>query len=228
MSAPAGRAGGGTGSRRAWLLAAGLLLLVPGGLLLGRHGYVEAKAALAQHLIDRALEAHLRDGRPHRPWAWADTCPIAVLEVERLGVRRVVLRGATGESLAFGTGHVDGTALPNARGHTVLAGHRDRGFAFLRDLRPGDRLSVRTAEAVRDYVVDGTRVVAATDVAVIADTPEDRLTLLTCYPFGGLLPSPVRFVVTAARPQGPTCPSCGGKRSASVENYPDRPPHDRP
>src|SRR5258706_11811255 len=147
-------------TRRAGLVLAGLLLFVPGGLLLGRCGYLEAKGALASCLIERALQAHLRDGKPHRPWAWADMHPIALLEVGRLGVRRAVLRGATGESLAFGAGHVDGTAWPNARGHSVLAGHRDRGFAFLKDVRRGDRLRLRTAGAVRDYVVDDTRVVA--------------------------------------------------------------------
>lgn len=202
MSAPAGGLVGRVMSRRAARVLTGLLLLIPGGLLLGRSGYLEVKAALASLLIDRALESHFEDGRPHRPWSWADTCPIAVLEVERLGVRRVVLRGATGESMAFGAGHVDGTAPPNARGHSVIAGHRDRGFAFLRDLRPGDRLNVRTAGAIRDYIVDDTRIVAATDVAVIAETPEDRLTLLTCYPFGGLLRSRLRFVVTAAAAHG--------------------------
>ncbi|HEV8700832.1 MAG TPA: class GN sortase [Candidatus Polarisedimenticolia bacterium] len=191
-------------TRRAGLVLTALLLLVPGGLLLGRRGYLEAKAAIASCLIDRALEAHLRDGRPHRPWPWADMHPIAVMEVERLGVRRAVLRGATGESLAFGAGHVDGTASPNAHGHSVLAGHRDRGFAFLRDLRPGDGLRLRTSDGVRDYLVDGIRVVTATDVTVMAETPEDRLTLVTCYPFGGLLRSRLRYVVTAAAAHGPT------------------------
>lgn len=190
-------------TRRAVLVPAAILLLVPGGLLLGRFGYLEAKAALASRLIDRALAAHLRDGQLHRPWAWADMHPIALLQVGRLRVRRAVLRGATGESLAYGAGHVDGTAWPNARGHSVIAGHRDRGFAFLKNLRPGDRLRLRTADAVRDYVVDDIQVVPATDVAAIADTSEDRLTLLTCYPFGGLLRSRLRYVVTAAA-QGPT------------------------
>ncbi len=174
-----------------------LLLLVPGCILLGRRAYLEAKAVLAGHLIDRALAAHFRDGRPHRPWAWADMHPIAVLEAGRPGVRCAVLRGATGESMAFGAGHVDGTALPNGRGHSVLAGHRDRAFAFLGGLAQGDTLRLRTAGGARDYVVDGIRIVTAADAGVIEPTPEDRLTLLTCYPFGGLLPSRLRYVVTA-------------------------------
>ncbi len=183
--------------RHTGLQLGALLLLMPGCLLLGRRGYFEAKAVLAGHLIDRALAAHFRDGRPHRPWAWADMHPIAVLEAGRLGVHRTVLRGATGESMAFGAGHIDGTALPNGRGHSVLAGHRDRAFAFLAELGHGDTLRLRTASGARDYVVDGIRIANAADVGVIEPTPEDRLTLLTCYPFGGLLPSRLRYVVTA-------------------------------
>lgn len=183
--------------RRVVLLLGTLLLLGPGCFLLGRRGYLEAKAVLAGRLIDRAFAAHLVDGRPHRPWAWADMHPIAVLEAGRPGVRRTVLRGASGESMAFGVGHLDGTALPNGRGHCVLAGHRDRAFAFLADLQPGDTLRLRTASAVRNYLVDGIRIVPLSDVGVLEPTPEDRLTLLTCYPFGGLTRSRFRYVVTA-------------------------------
>jgi sortase A len=183
---------------RSLLLAGAVLLLGAGGALAGRHAYLEAKALLAQHLIERAFAAQLRDGRPHRPWSWADTYPIAVLTLDRLGIRRSVLAGASGTSLAFGVGHIDGTAQPNTPGNCVLAGHRDRAFAFLEQVRPGDVLRLRSAGSVRDYVVEGAAVVARTDSRPIQTTGDDRLTLVTCYPFGGLLRSPWRYVVTAA------------------------------
>jgi sortase A len=179
------------------LLAFAILLFGAGGALVGRRGYLEAKALLAQRLIERAFAAHLRDGRPHRPWSWADTYPIAVLEIGRMSVRRSVLEGASGASLAFGVGHIDGTARPNAPGNCVLAGHRDRAFAFLEEIGPGDIVRLRTADAVRDYVVDGIGVVERTDTGPLEATGGRRLTLLTCYPFGGLLRSRWRFVVTA-------------------------------
>ncbi len=184
-------------SRRRLVVLGSLLLIASGALLLGRHVTLAIKAVLAEHLIDRAVVAHLTDARVHRPWGWADTYPIAVLEVGRLGVRRVVLEGASGESLAFGVGHVGGTAAPNAPGNCALAGHRDRAFAFLRDLRPGDIITVRTFGAVRAYVVDGSRVVPWDGIGVLDPTPLDTLTLVTCYPFGGLRRSPWRYVVTA-------------------------------
>ncbi len=184
-------------SRRRLLLLVPILLFASGGLLIGRHGYLAAKGVFAGRLIDRAFEAHLQDGGIHPPWSWADMHPIAVLKVGRLDIRRIVLRGASGESLAFGVGHVDGTALPNAPGNCVLAGHRDRAFSFLKDLNPGDTLSVRTFDGVREYVVVGVRVVPSTATDALDPAPENRLTLVTCYPFGGLSRSPWRYVVTA-------------------------------
>jgi len=197
-----------------------ILLLGAGGALIGRRGYLEAKAVLARHLIERAFSAHLRDGRPHRPWTWADTYPIAALELDRLGVRRTVLVGASGTSLAFGVGHIDGTARPNRRGNCVLAGHRDGAFAFLEEVRRGDVLRLRAADTVREYVVDGTGVVARTDASPLGPTIGRRLTLVTCYPFGGLLRSPWRYVVTAAAADAPgawsaiTTSSSGGANPA--------------
>ena len=182
--------------RKIALRAVGLALLVCGALLLGRGAYIEAKAAVADYRIARAFDAHLRDGGAHPPWSWADTHPIARLDVERLGVRRHVLAGASGTSLAFGVGHIDGTARPNGPGNCVLAGHRDRAFGFLRDLRPGDRIRLRTASGVLEYVVEDLDIVPATAISVADPTPDDRLTLVTCYPFDGLLRSPWRYVVT--------------------------------
>ena len=197
------------------LLSGAILLLGAGGALLGRRGYLEAKAVLAGHLIERAFAAHLRDGQPHRPWTWADTYPIAALELDRLGVRRTVLTGASGTSLAFGAGHIDGTARPNRRGNCVLAGHRDGAFAFLEEVRPGDVLRLRVADSVREYVVDGAGVVARTDIAALGPTIDRRLTLVTCYPFAGLLKSPWRYVVTAAA-AGP-----GGRATITIPSSSD-------
>jgi sortase A len=178
------------------LLVPTILLLGSGSVLLGRHGYLEAKALLADRLLDRALAAHLEDGETHRPWAWADMSPIGRLEVDRLHIRRHIVSGASGSSMAFGLGHVDGTAAPNSAGNCVLAGHRSSFLAFLRHLRPGERVRVETVGRVREYVLESTEVVADSDVTVLEPTPDDRLTLVTCYPFNGLVRSPWRYVAT--------------------------------
>jgi len=180
---------------RAWVLAAGLAAAVPGTALLAGEAWIAAKARVAEVCIARAYEAHRRDGRDHRPWSWADTTPIARLAVARLGVRRIVLAGASGSSLAFGPGHLDGSAPPNGPGTCVLAGHRDGAFAFLAALVAGDVVEVETHGRTRRYRVRELAVRSMWDLDVLAMTGEDRLVLVTCYPFGGPTRSAWRYVV---------------------------------
>jgi len=172
-----------------------LALLALGGLLLSDQLRLRVKAHAASLLVDAAFEAHLEDGAVHPPWGWADTHPVARLEAPRLGVRRTVLSGASGSSLAFGPGHVHGSASPNARGNCVLAGHRDSWFAFLEELRLGDRILLRTRGELREYRVAELRVVSMWDLSPTEATARARLTMITCYPFSGLVSSPWRYVV---------------------------------
>ena len=166
--------------------------------MVGEEVRLLVKAELAGVLIQRAFASHLDDGAPHRPWRWADTYPIAVLSVDRLDLSRHVLTGASGESLAFALGHVDGTTQPNGDGNCVLAGHRDTEGAFLQDLEVGDVLRLRTHDTQRVYVVSRVDIVSETAIRVLDPTPERKLTLATCYPFDGVRASPLRFIVTCA------------------------------
>ena len=182
-------------SARLHLTAVAAACVILGGLLLGQQVWLAVKARVAEHLIDRAFAAHLRDGESHRPWGWADTHPLGRLEVPRLAVRRTVLSGASGSSLAFGPGHVDGTAALNGSGNAVVAGHRDSWFAFLEELRIGDELVVTTRGKVRRYRVVDTAVHSMWDTELARSTGDTRLTLVTCYPFDGLVGSTRRYVV---------------------------------
>ena len=184
--------------RRVWIAAA-LALLAAGGFLVFEQAWLSVKARIAAEWIDAAFEAHLEDGETHRPWNWADTHPVARLEVPRLGIRRTVLSGASGSSLAFGPGHVHGTASPNGRGNCVLAGHRDSWFAFLQDLRVGEEIRLQTRGETGRYEVAGLERVSMWNLDATAATGEDQLTLITCYPFDGLTTSNWRYIVRCTR-----------------------------
>ena len=175
------------------------MLLVPGSFLLARAGWVKAKGAVGEVLIHRALAATLEDGIERRPWSWADMHPVARLTVQRLGIERPVLSNATGSALAFGIGHVDGTAPPAAAGNCVLAGHRDSWAAFLADLQLADDVVIETRGRRAVYRVDSTVIVRFDDARVLRDEGDDRLTLVTCWPFTGWLHSPWRYVVRGKR-----------------------------
>ena len=185
---------------RRFLLGGTVVALLAGGSLLAEQGWLTGKAALARLLIDRAYRAHLSDGEAHPPWRWADTWPIARLEVPRLGLRRTVLAGASGASMTFGPGHVDGTARPNRRGNCALAGHRDGSFAFLERLSVGDELILEALPGRRRYVVTRVAVHRDSDTSVLERTDDDRLTLITCYPFDRWDGSADRRYVVIAEP----------------------------
>jgi sortase A len=164
-------------------------------------GYIHAKAWLAQRLIASAWDRSLAAGVAVKPWPWADTHPVARLEAPRYHVTLMVLAGASGRNLAFGPGHIEGTSLPGTAGNSVVSGHRDTHFAFLRDLHVGDSLLVHTPDGqVAHYRVSGSEVVRNKDVRVLLDAGDDRLTLVTSFPFDSPIPGgPLRYVVVASR-----------------------------
>ena len=171
----------------------------------GEAAYIYTKAWLAQKLIASAWNQAGERGEGVRPWPWADTYPVARIEVPQQGESVMVLAGASGRTLAFGPGHVDGTPLPNQPGNSVVSGHRDTHFAFLRRLHRGDTLLVQTRRGgtVR-YRVRATEVVHRKDIRVLVDAGDDRLTLVTCFPFDSPIPGgPLRYVVVATPDRAP-------------------------
>ena len=102
-------------------------------LFFGNGMWLYAKAQLAQVLLERAWVRTLHGEQNVKPWSWADTWPVARLEFPRQHRSYIVLAGASGRTLAFGPGHVDGTAAPEEIGNCVISAHRDTQFRVLRD-----------------------------------------------------------------------------------------------
>lgn len=174
------------------------LLLAAAALALDA-GWIHAKAALAQQLLDRAWQRTLADGGAHRPWAWADTRPVARLH--RPGAPpQTVLAGDNGRTLAFAPGWAEASAAPGGPGTTVISGHRDTHFAWLEHVRPGDPVTLETAAGMSlAYRILGTRVVDSRREQIHLDGAGDRLLLVTCWPFNAVMAGgPLRFVVEAA------------------------------
>jgi sortase A len=180
---------------RRWL---SLGLLVLGASLCVAAGRIYAKAALAQVLLRSAwLEA--RSGQSQaRPWPWADMWPVARLRSPDHDVDLIVLEGATGSTTAFAPGHIVGTAAPGAAGNVGIAAHRDTHFAFLEQVRVGERLSLELPDGrERSFEVESMRVVHQRDTSSLS-SDGDRLTLVTCFPFRAPVPGgALRYVVQA-------------------------------
>lgn len=197
---PARTAASGRRATTFVLRAALVATLAIGLWQFGQAGYIHAKAWLAQILIGHAWAQTQAGAGPVRPWPWADTWPVARLSAPAHGVDLYVLAGADGRSIAFGPGHVHGTALPGEPGNSVLGAHRDTHFAFLQWMEDGSELDVETPHGgIRRYVVVHREVVDEHDLRPLAQPPAGRqLTLVTCWPFDALRAGgPLRYVVTA-------------------------------
>ena len=123
--------------------------------------------------------------------------PEAVLRIRSIDLEVPVYAGVTETNLNRGAAWIDGTAALGAPGNTGLASHRDCYFRALRGIGVGDRIELQTLQRTQMYAVDDIRIVAPEDVQVLAPTQDERLTLITCYPFYMVGPAPKRFIVRA-------------------------------
>ncbi|KAA0123129.1 class GN sortase [Methylobacterium sp. P1-11] len=170
------------------------LLTLAGIGMAAQAAWIPAKAALAQVLLEHAFARTLAEGRPARPWPWADTEPVARLTVA--GRSFVVLRGGSGQALAFGPGHLDGTPEAGAPGTAVIAAHRDTQFAVLGQLRRGDPVTVTGRDSrARHFRVTGTRVARWDASGIDPQAPGRHLDLVTCWPLEALQAGPLRLIV---------------------------------
>ena len=180
----------------------GLLLCIVGVLLIG-YGLYDALAGRVYQLmhgrdLDRVLDQAPAEPVPAtRRMVYQPGSAIGRLEIPRVGISVVVLEGSDAGTLRLGAGRLLHSALPGERGNVVLAAHRDTFFRPLRDIRAGDRISLRTSQGTFAYTVDWTRVVDPSDTSVLQPTPASSLTLVTCYPFNYVGSAPRRFIVSA-------------------------------
>jgi sortase A len=193
------RTGASTRFTRAALLSC-IAVLAGGGLLAFGHGaYIHAKAQLAQVLLHAAWDRTRDTGLASKPWPWADTHPVARLLAPAQHADLLVLAGASGRTLAFGPGHLDGSAQPGDTGNAVITAHRDTHFRFLKTANPGDAIVVERADGhQRRFRIRTTYVADYRNLRLPRDTAVPTLTLVTCFPFDALdAGGPLRYIVVA-------------------------------
>ncbi len=179
-------------------VAAAAMFCVLGLVLFGQGLWIHAKAVLAQALLENAFGATLASGHPVKPWSWADTWPVARIEVPRLHREAIVLAGASGQALAFGPGHVERTPDAGEEGTAVFAAHRDTSFAFLGEMRIGDEIRVtrRDGQTFR-FRVTATSVVPWDASGIDPHADGRNLVLATCWPLDATFSGPLRYLVHA-------------------------------
>jgi sortase A len=188
--------------------------------LLGYGGFAVVDAWVFQRRessdLDRLLRVQSAPGEgtpeakssstPKRVLAPVTDGLIGRIEIPRLLLSAMVCEGIEGATLRRAIGHVPGTALPGQPGNVGLAGHRDTFFRSLRDLRIKDEIQFSTLQGNFKYEVESLMVVEPENVEALAPSPENVLTLVTCYPFSYVGTAPKRFVARARQVSPETVP----------------------
>ena len=131
---------------------------------------------------------------------------IGRLSVQRLHLTAMVREGVDNRTLRLAVGHIPSTALPGQAGNVGVAGHRDTFFRGLKDLQTKDEILFSTASGDYRYIVDSLLIVEPDNVAVLATSAGNVLTLVTCYPFSYVGNAPKRFIVRARQVWPPMAP----------------------
>jgi sortase A len=175
-----------------------LCLAAAGLLLFGQGATIHTKAVVAQVLLQRAFAQSIASGEIVKPWSWADTWPVARIAIKRIKAEAIVLAGSSGQALAFGPGHVEGTPAAGEPGVAIYSAHRDTHFRFLKDVAIGDEIEVtrRDGRTFR-YRADQSMVVPHDALEIDAATSRRELILSTCWPFDAVTSGPLRYVLHA-------------------------------
>jgi sortase A len=112
---------------------------------------------------------------------------VAHLQIPAIGLDEYVVSGTAEGDLAKGPGHYIGTAAPGQAGNVAIAGHRTTNgapFNQIGQLAVGNQIYLTTLSGERlTYVVSQPpNAVSPSDVAVLNDFGDNRVTLTTCNP----------------------------------------------
>jgi sortase A len=190
----------GDRQRRRWLSVASWLRNL-GALLILFAAWQLWGTAITQHhsqsQLQKQFTAEVHQAAPVHGFTLApatarlvDPSPgtvMGLLQVPKIGVSEYIVSGTDANDLALGPGHYLYTALPGQAGNVAIAGHRTtHGAPFnrLAELAPGDPIYLTTTGGQRlTYVVAVPPApVSPSDVSVLNNFGDNRLTLTTCNP----------------------------------------------
>ena len=172
------------------------MVFVFGLLVLTKPTYYYMKGICAQLMLERAWDLTKRTGHSSKAWSWADTLPVAKLEIPSIKLSQIVLDGEVNEALAFGPALIESSLESKNK---VIAGHRDSFFKNLGSLKEGDIVELELLESNIKYRVTSTSITEPEDVRWLDSRSGESITLITCYPFNYIGDAPLRFIVTGAK-----------------------------
>ena len=116
---------------------------------------------------------------------------MGAIRIPKISVNLPVYHGTSEQTLASGAGHLYGSSLPvgGKDTHAVITGHRGlveaSMFTRLDEMRVGDYFYIDVMGHTLGYMVDRITEIEPNDTSQLKITSgEDRVTLMTCTPYG--------------------------------------------
>jgi len=116
----------------------------------------------------------------------AEGTPVGRISIPSIGLSNFFfVQGVSVAQLKRGAGHYPETPLPGQKGNAAIAGHRTTygaPFHNIDKVRKGDVVTVETIQGRFRYEVMEQKIVRPSDVEVLDDKGDNRLTLTACHP----------------------------------------------
>jgi len=177
------------------------LLIIGGGYFAYEGLKIELKAKVAQVLLQHAWYKTLQTGKYYQPWPSFDGKPILLLEIPTHNISQIVLNSTSAQSLAFGPSWHEKSFLPHERKVTIISGHRDTHFVYLKELQLGEKIRIQDQyKKWHTYIIDDFFIMNVQEEKITMENNDQHLLLVTCYPFNAIRSdTPYRYVVSAKK-----------------------------
>tara|TARA_Y100000994_G_scaffold110561_1_gene90860 strand:- start:905 stop:1471 length:567 start_codon:yes stop_codon:yes gene_type:complete len=165
-----------------------------GALLLVKPLYFYSKGMLIDHLLigywnDYKCKGIIED-------RWLSIKPIGKLNIDSISLEHIILNGCGQQELSYGLGKVnESTLLHEKNSNIIIAGHRDSFFKKLQYIANNDKVVLEHIEGKSIYKVENILIVDQFESEYIVKNQQEKLQLITCFPFEFTGPAPKRFIV---------------------------------
>jgi len=162
---------------------------------------IQIKGQVAQILLERAWTNTLKTGKDYSPWPSFDGTPIFRLTIPKYKVDQIVLKGTSGQSLAYGPAYHEESTLPGKKGTTIISSHRDSHGVYIKNIKLGDIIKMQDRyKKWHIYTVEDFFIIDVKKENIVLNPNEKRLLIVTCYPFDTIRSgTSLRYIVLAKK-----------------------------
>ena len=123
---------------------------------------------------------------------------IGMMKISSFDKLLPIREGITETILKKGVGLDMETPMIGSKGNSVFYGHREEIFWNLKHVEVGELITIETLDTTLTYEITEIKIVNPDDEWIYESSEQSTITLVTCYPFIYMGPTPERYVVKAS------------------------------